>query len=677
LSDTEIAWGYTGELVYNRTYRRPKMDGTLESWPETVRRVVDGNLALVDSRYHLPNERDRLIDLMESFRIVPGGRHLWMSGVPGRQFLFNCHVSGWTEDIEDHFSFTFLRLMEGGGVGANYSMMKTYPIVREVQVYIVCDPSHPDYREMQDAGLLTDEWSSDWTGSIEIEDSREGWDGALRDLLRAATGRTKHTKRVYDVSRVRWAGARIKSFGGTASGPLPLARMLLAVGQILNNRVGVLLEGELPHNLTPIDAMEIDHAIATCVVSGGVRRSARMSILAWDDPHILDFLSCKSDGSKHWTTNISVAVDDRFFDHVKIPGSLAEHVFNEIVEGMLANGEPGIWNMDLSNKDEPNFVEATNPCGEITLEAWENCNLGHVNLDAFYGHNVYHDVWEELLEAHQLMARFLIRATYGDIQDAGQRAVVDRNRRIGVGHFGFVGMAAKQGIRFSETHQKMDFKEDLQSMYAAVRQAADDYAYELRIPTPVKVTTVAPTGTIAKMPGRTEGIHPPYAKYFIRRIRFSKIHGPEREQAERLRDEGYPVEDCKYAPNTYVVSMVAKEQLVAEVESLGYDADIVESADEISIWDQLAVQAMYQTYYADNAVSYTINIPQGRYTVDEVKEALMAYLPKLKGTTIFPDQTREQAPYERISRAQYEASDGKTVDSSFDEDCASGACPVR
>src|SRR5690606_41290163 len=55
------------------------------------------------------------------FKILPAGRHLWASGVPGRQYLFNCHVSGWNEQITDHFQFTFLRLMEGGGVGANYS----------------------------------------------------------------------------------------------------------------------------------------------------------------------------------------------------------------------------------------------------------------------------------------------------------------------------------------------------------------------------------------------------------------------------------------------------------------------------------------------------------------------------------------------------------------------------
>lgn len=687
-SDHEIKWGPSGEIVYSRTYSRKKLDGSMETWPETVRRVVDGNLALVDARHILPTERDDLISLMEQFKLIPGGRHLWMSGVPGRQFLFNCHVSGWTKNIEDHFSFTFLRLMEGGGVGANYSTrtMGSYPVSRAVEVFIVCDPSHPDYEEMKNEGLLTDEFSSDWTGSIEVEDSREGWDEALRDLFRAATGRTKHSKRVYDVSRVRWKGARIKSFGGTASGPLPLARMLLNVGQVLNNRFSS--GDDYDHDgtyekLTPLDAMEIDHEIAQCVVSGGVRRSARMSILHWKDPWIAEFIACKSDHSKHWTTNISVEIDDEFLETLTDPrepqASFADEVLDAITVGMLENGEPGIWNSSLSNKDEPNYVEATNPCGEITLEAWENCNLGHVNMDAFYeGYPYDTDRMDQLLYAHRLITRFLIRATYGDIQDATQRAVVDRNRRIGVGHFGVAGYLAKNGIKFSESHRDYEFWTILSLLQGEVNQAAEEYARQLRIPVPVKTTTVAPTGTIAKMPGRTEGIHPVMYKYFLRRIRFSMIHQPEAVQAIKLIDQGYPIEDDLYARDTVVITIPTKDTLIDEVNALGYDGnEVVEDSDEISLYDMLAVQAMYQREYANNAVSFTINIPTGRYSVDDLKDALRLYLPELKGTTIFPETSRPQAPYQRISREQYETNNNGAVDSSVDDECATGACPVR
>jgi adenosylcobalamin-dependent ribonucleoside-triphosphate reductase len=230
---------------------------------------------------------------MTDFKIIPGGRHLWASGVKGRQYLFNCHVSHWGEAVTDHFSFTFLRLMEGGGVGANYSNRyleqyvniqghanKTFwkGHVEPYNLHIVCDSEHPDYQTMKDAGLLSAEYVSDWDGCYAVDDSREGWADALTDLISTYYRPAKNQNRVFDVSRVRPRGAKLHTFGGTASGPAPLAQMLHEVTDVMNARIGAKLDG--------IGAMEIDHAIATCVVSGGVRRSARMSIMHWADPQI-------------------------------------------------------------------------------------------------------------------------------------------------------------------------------------------------------------------------------------------------------------------------------------------------------------------------------------------------------------------------------------------------------
>src|SRR5690606_17271371 len=149
---TDVQWGPTGQVVYERTYSRTKPDGTRETWPETVRRVVDGNLALMPD-HQQPGEREDLIRLMTEFKILPAGRHLWMTGVPGRQYLFICHVVGWAEYLIDLFAFSFLRLAEGGGVGSNSSnrYLDEYPEIRgwpqssPDEVHIVCDPSHPDF----------------------------------------------------------------------------------------------------------------------------------------------------------------------------------------------------------------------------------------------------------------------------------------------------------------------------------------------------------------------------------------------------------------------------------------------------------------------------------------------------------------------------------------------------
>ncbi|WP_433226925.1 ribonucleoside-triphosphate reductase, adenosylcobalamin-dependent [Microtetraspora malaysiensis] len=683
-----MAWGPNGQAVYERTYSRPLPDGTQETWPETVDRVVDGNTSLIRWKNHNDYYREfvDLTKLIESFALIPAGRHLWMSGVKGNQHLFNCWVSGWYENVSDHFRFTLMRLAEGGGVGANYASKYLHqygPVAQPVTVHVVCDPMHRDYQAMKDSGVLSDYYSPDYTGSyFEVEDSREGWADALADLIEAAWNPDASDVRVYDVSRVRCRGSRIKGFGGTASGPEPLAEMLHDVSSALSSLAWGIHDpgGRFRLTLDPLTAMEIDHAIGKCVVAGGVRRSARMSILPIDDPWFDEFLTCKADTSKHWTTNISVAVDDGFLARLDSGDEEARGKLRRVAEAMLTNGEPGIWNYSLSQVGEVDEIIATNPCGEIPLTGdGEPCNLGHVNLDAFAPQNPG-DPFDLLgaCNAAKLMTRFLIRATYGDVTDARSRAVLDRNRRIGVGLLGFQAAFAKMGIPYSKIPESFDAEMILLALKGAVRSEARRYASELRIPEPIKATTVAPTGSVAMLPGTTPAIQPIYARHFIRRIRFSTVSATEREMVERYRAQGYHVEPDLEAPNTMIVEIPTVDPLVEQVEALGYPAEVVESQDEISLETMLAVQAMVQESYADNAVSFTVNVPVGAYEPDDLVTALTAYLPRLKGTTVMPDGTRPQAPFERLTREEYEALTGpKAVGDSIDEECATGACPIR
>jgi ribonucleoside-triphosphate reductase len=711
LSTTTLTpFGPTGQIVYERTYSRVKPNGERETWPETVVRVATGNLALV---YGPPEtwspevqyEFERLTSYMNRFAILPAGRHLWASGVKGRQYLFNCHVAGWGEKLSDHFEFTFLRLMEGGGVGANYSSRFLQPYGaprRKLRVHIVCDPQHPDFEDMLAAGVLSEEYDADWAGAFEVEDSREGWADALVDLLDTfmSDAPVAHENRVYDVSRVRCKGSRLKTFGGTASGPQPFGQMMLDIAETMSGAADL----GVPH-LEPTEAMDIDHAIAACVVSGGNRRSARMSIVHWSDPFIANFLASKSDPSKNWTTNISVEIDDLFIQAITEGEAewggahrRAHEVHRAVVTGMLTNGEPGYWNSDLSNVGEPNRVEATNPCGEIALEAWENCNLGHVNLDAFAPTAERKTDYLGLLEAHRLVTRFLIRATYGDVNDPGQAEKLARNRRIGVGHLGVQGFHAKRGVRYSDVPKDRSARNLLRELYEAVRGEARAYAFQLRIPEPVKVSTVAPTGSIAKLPGVTEGGHSIMFRHYNRRVRFSLADPDQAATVEQARLDGFEVETCIYdsSGNTAVVTYPTKELLVEQVEALGLDPEIVQASDELSIEDMLSFQALYQECWADNAVSFTVNVapeahqqeamladpeapvlPPTPERVSEVAATLLPFLSRLKGTTLMVNGTRRQAPYEKITRAEYELAQAVMVADGTDENCATGACPVR
>ena len=668
---TDIPWGPTGELVYNRTYSRLKADGTRETWPETVERVVDGNLALVGERHQIQGERQQLIDMMQQFKILPAGRHLWASGVRNAEHLFNCWVSGWPEKISEHFQFTFMRLMEGGGVGANYSnsYLSQYPVVvHPLQVHIVCDEDHVDYQALKEAGVLSDQYHSGWSGAFAIEDSREGWANALVDLIDTHYREgTVHFARVYDVSRIRPAGAKLKTFGGQASGPLPFAQMLQKVSDVLSDRSGTRLTG--------LDAMTVDHAIAQCVVAGGVRRSARMAMMHWADPQIQDFIHCKAQSGDHWTTNISVEVDDDFWHQAKQGEAWsASKILRHLAEGAVRNGEPGMWDSSLSNVGEPNKVVCTNPCGEITLQEWEPCNLGHVNLAGFVRADGTVDT-EGIWLAHQLMTRFLVRATFSAVGDPKSREVLDRNRRIGVGHFGVASFLAMTGKTYSGAPEDKDFRNLLRNLAKGVDLAAQTFCHDLRIPVPVKSRTIAPTGTVAKLAGVSEGIHPIFSRYFIRRVRFNKLS--DAETLARMVDEGYDVEDDLFAPNTAVVSIPTKDTLVQSVVDLGIGEDIVEAANDLTLDQLVAFQALYQTLWADNAVSFTANVDPEEYTAEYVAEVLQKYAGKIKGSTIFPEASFPQAPYERITKAEYESAAVQAVEDGVDETCANGACPIK
>ncbi len=661
LSKMEPNFGPTGQVVYERSYSRTKQDGLKESWIETVTRTVDGNIALVDSKFIETDERLKLMNLFFFGNALPAGRHLWMSGVPGRQFLFNCHVAHWDGELTDHFTFTFDQLMQGGGVGSNYSnrYISKFPTVKNaVDVHFVCDTRHPDYDIVKP--YLSEDYSPEWPGNIQIDDSREGWCDAQARVVQSAYSK-KAEALVFDISRIREKGATIRSFGGVSAGPEPLVQMLTKYQTVFNSVNG----GE---KLSSLDMMALDHFTGEAVVSGNVRRSARMSIKSWKDDDIFDFIHCKTDPELHWSTNISVEIDDDFFRAYKRANPQALAVYQEVTKGMLENGEPGFWNRSLSSVGEVNEIVSTNPCGEIPLEPWGNCNLGHINLSAFY------DDRDGVTEAHRLMTRFLVRATFGDVPNDKQREVNEKSRRIGVGHFGFQGWLNKQGIRYSDSHNSSFVRDCLKDFKRTVRQAARDYAFELRIPEPIKVTTEAPTGTIAKLFGTTEGIHPILYTYFERRVRFADTD----PAVVREFDKGFSVEKAQMEPNTAIVVYPTRDMLIDEVAAIhGWtDAEqIVESAYDIPIEDMLAVQEMVQRHYADNAVSFTINLPEAT-SLTALRGSLIHYLPRLKGTTIFPDSTRPQAPYTAITKEQYESYDSTDVSDGIDENCAGGSCPI-
>ena len=657
----EPAWGAFGEDIFKRTYSRIKSDGARESWADCIERVVNGNCRFVDAKYIEKGEPEKLFDLIYNFGVLPGGRHLWVTGVKGRQYISNCWVSSWAADFARHFTFTFARLMEGGGVGANYSnhFFKHYkPVNRAINLHVVCDREHKDIEKI--SRFLSSDYSPDWAGCVPVEDSREGWVVALDKVIRSHFEPLNGHDLVLDVSRIRPQGAKLKSFGGTASGPAALVEMLSTINTLLNSRMGEKIDSRL--------VLDIDHEISRCVVAGNVRRSARIAMKHWKDDDIFDFINMKHDGTSHWTTNISVIIDGAFWRAIRHKDTYARKVLKAMAEGMLKNGEPGIFNITKAEQGELLTPYASNPCGEIPLPDWGSCNLGSINLAHFANKPL-----AEMLEAFRLITRFLIRATFADYPDADALAVVQRDRRIGVGITGFADWLIKEGCAYSQFPHCETLKKKLSEAADAVREEARRYAFQLRIPEPVKTTTAAPSGTTSKLCGISEGIQPILFKYFKRRVNFSMNDPEQMKIIDRLAADGNEVEDSLYTPNTKVASYYC---CASVLNDSSVDSSLVEDSADVSLEECLAVQKTIQEIYVDNSISFTINVDPTQITVKELERALVAFGPDLKGTTIMPViSNRPQMPYERITKADYEKAEQKH---SFngEMECKNGVCTL-
>lgn len=659
---TPTPFGPIGEDVYRRTYSRLH-NGKQEDWPDTVQRVVEGNVALDPA---VPSaERREIAALMNRFALLPAGRHLWVTGVEGitGEARRNCWRAPFTNRLADHFEFLGSMLLLGGGVGANYSeeYLSQAGAVHPVSLSIHCDPAHRDYEAVRAAA---GEFWSDIPTGMQVEDSREGWVDAWGALFDSATYPAE-TAVVLDVSKVRPAGDPILTFGGTASGPAPLVSSIVGIARVLAKAVG--------RHLTGLEAMQCDHAIASAVVAGGARRSARMSIMHWRDPSIMQFIHCKEDHMEHWTTNISVEVDAAFFEALRSGDDHALSVLEQVTVGMHRDGEPGFYNSHLASIGERGDVRSTNPCGEVPLEMGESCNIGSVDIGLF---GTDHAGAER---AFRLMTRFLIRQTLTEIRLKGGAEVESRNRRIGVGFLGLQEWAAAHGVRYEDIATTPSLRAQLRRFREVCRQEADAYCDDLGLPRCIKVTAVAPNGTIAQLRGTQPGAHAILARWYIRNVRYT-TGDPRIEAAQR---NGLKVEPCVYAANTMVVSYPVADPLVQ-----AFGTDVVQQIDEVSIADQFAVLAAVTEEFTGghdgNGVSFTASFDPEAVTIEELRSAVRQWLPHVKGMTVFPTMSRPQAPYIPITEAEYTAltSDlaSAVTGDTGNEDLAcsvGGACPIR
>ena len=455
-------------------------------------------------------------------------------------------------------------------------------------------------------------------GTISVHDSKEGWAKSLR-LLIAHLYAGEIPK--WDVSTIRPAGARLKTFGGRASGPEPLVELFKFTVNTFKHAQG--------RKLNSLECHDLMCKIGEVVVVGGVRRSAMISLSDLDDERIRH-----AKAGPWWDTapHRALANNSAVYNETPTVGKFMEEwlsLYNS------HSGERGIFNREAAKKTvekygnrDPNFEWGTNPCSEIILRPYQFCNLSEVV--------VRHDDTKETLLRKVRLAAILgtIQATFTKfpyLRKVWQRNT-EEERLLGVSLTGIYDNPLL-------TTQGPELNELLAELRLAAREANEQFAAILGIPKSAAITCVKPSGTVSQLVDSASGIHPRHAKYYIRRVRGDK----KDPLSQFLVSQGVPAEDCVYKPTqTTVFSFPIK-------------APDGITRDEVTPISHLALWLTYQRHWCEHKPSVTISVEEkdwpsvGAWTWDHFDEISgVSYLP-------FDGGTYRQAPYETCTKEEYEA----------------------
>jgi hypothetical protein len=304
--------------------------------------------------------------------------------------------------------------------------------------------------------------------------------------------------------------------------------------------------------------------------------------------------------------------------------------YSSICKKIAVNGEPGVCWLDNVQRygrmgDAPDGRDGKaillNPCGEISLESYEVCNLVEVFLNK-------HNDFQEFIETLKFAYFYAKTVTLVPIHWPDTQEVVRRNRRIGCSLSGVVQFIAAHGVT--------TLKKWVDEGYRYLRELDGKISSNWNISTSIKLTCIKPSGTISLLAGATPGIHFPIAQYYIRRIRIATSD----PLMEYIRQCAFEIEKCAIGTDNYVVSIP-----IAIGENVPYDK---------SMWQQLKLIEFMQLYWADNQVSATVTFDASEE--EDLVYALQYYKYTLKNIAFLPKNTSSylQAPYEKITKDMWE-----------------------
>ncbi len=425
----------------------------------------------------------------------------------------------------------------------------------------------------------------------------------------------------------------------------------------------------------PVSFLRVFNAATEAVRQGGMRRGANMGVLRVDHPDILEFIECKLEGGVT-NFNISVGVTGAFMDALTAGGDYdlvnprdgqvtgrfaAREVCQRIVRAAWRSGDPGLVFLDRINASRANptpelsTIEATNPCGEQSLPAWDACNLGSINVARFVceapdGGRPDLD-WDEVERVVRLAVRFLDDVIEVNPYPLPQiAATVKANRRIGLGIMGWADLLFLLSIPY-DSEEALALAERLMRFIQEKGHDQSARLAEERGPFPnfprsiyrerrplrnSNVTTIAPTGTISMIAGCSSGIEPLFALAFEHRV-----PGPEGERVLPFVSETFErLARTRGFHSDALMAEVVRRGSVQDVPGLDESVRAVfKIAHEIDYRWHVRHQAAFQKQ-ADNGVSKTINLPHDA-TEDDVAQAyLLAWQEGCLGITVFRDGSK-------------------------------------
>jgi ribonucleoside-diphosphate reductase alpha chain len=584
---------YQNFIALSRYARWKDDEQRRENWGETVGRYFDymDNHLQKNYSYNITKAlKEKLTEHITSLGVMPSMRALMTAGPA----LDRCHVGGYNcsyipVDSPRSFDECMYILMCGTGVGFSVE------------------------RENVDKLPVVNEHFEDSTTIITVGDSRPGWAKALRELIAMLYVGQVPT---WDVSQVRPAGARLKTFGGRASGPAPLVELFQFCIQKFKGAKG--------RRLFPIECHDIMCKIGEVVVVGGVRRSALISLSNLGDDQMRHAKSgqwWENEGQRALANN-SVA-----FKGKPEMGTFMRE-WTSLYESK--SGERGIFNRQAAKvkalengRRDADYYFGCNPCSEIILRPYQFCNLTEVVCRAT----------DDLVSLKEKVRMATILGTFQSTLTNFKylRKVwkdnTEEERLLGVSLTGILDT-------------NIWTEEILTILRDVAVETNKKFAKDLGIPQSTAITCVKPSGTVSQLVDSASGIHARHNDYYVRTVR-----GDNKDPLTQfMKDSGIPSEPCVMKPDsTTVFSFPMKSPSGAITRT------------EMSAIEQLEYWLMFQRHWCEHKPSVTVSVKEDEWM--DVGAWVYKNFDEVSGISFLPfsDHTYAQAPYQDITEAMYYA----------------------